>query len=869
MRTRIGCATLALAALSAALHAQRPAVDGVATPSSRLSADAVVERRGASGDRHAYVLDLHAGTFVEISASQEAAELRLTLVDPDDAEILAIDLPSLEPWPERLLFVAARPGGHRLDVTLTGRGALQGREHEYTIRVHAWRPATDRDRRRLRCFSATGHANQLARRPKPGIADLGAAIDAMKAATHCWQAEADADLEMATLASLAGLSALFSDFRLDSAAAHERLVAMLRAAGQARLELRYLDALTLEYNDDGRHDRCRDTAIEMQRLAATLGERRHEGLAFRRLAVAEFGLGNYESARKAAVEALEIARAVRDAGTLGVSHLLLGRIDELAGDYVAALVRYEEGLRASAGDRFASLSLTNALGFLHLRRGEHDAAASRFEARLAMAASYVQRDSEALARVGLGDVRLARGDREGAGQLYAAAAESLQRGMPGIRCIAIHRLGRHALAEHRLDDAAAHFAEMLAINQQLRNPPCEAEARAGIADVALARGELEAADAAARQVIDIVEQFREAAPSLESRALGFGALAPAFERAVDISMRRAARGDAAAAARGLVLNERALARALLDRLSELAWDEPDAVSDARTAERRRVREQWRVRVAQFQAASLTARDRDRAQVLQKEMTALELQLRDLDAAHAGPRPAGGPAGTDVDVVRRARLIRPTPIDPEGIQALLDDDTTLVEYALGERRSHLWVVTPRGMRALELAPRAEIESAALAVYRDLAASAGAARPGAEERRRTLARLVLAPAAPALAGRRLVVVATGALSLVPFAALPLEDGAAGAPTLLSRFEVVHVPSATTLATTRALAERRPRPTRPTSRPPCPASRSSWSGSRWGLEIARHAEKHEKRHALNKPYLSSLVPDISRFNNAIAHS
>ena len=356
-------------------------------------------------------------------------------------------------------------------------------------------------------------------------------------------------------------------------------------------------------------------------------------------------------------------------------------------------------------------------------------------------------------------------------------------------------------SDGRVDEAATHFAEMLTVNQQMGHPPCEAEAQAGIADVALARGDLKTADTAARQVIQIAEQFREAAPSLESRALGFGALAPAFDRAVEISMRIAENGDRAAAGRALVLNERALARGLLDHIVEAALEDPRRTPDAIALERRRIREQWRVRVAQYQVAALSQQNRERAKTLREEMTALDLQLRDLDAR------------SDDDDARRARLIRSPALELEAIQGLLDEDTTLVEYALGERQSYVWVVSAREMHALRLAPRAEIESIAHAVHRDLRTPATAVQPGADERRRTLSRLVLTPAASLLTGRRLVIVSAGALSLVPFAALPFDREPEDRSTLLSRFEVVHVPSATTLAAMRALTERRPRPSKHT--------------------------------------------------------
>ena len=52
--------------------------------------------------------------------------------------------------------------------------------------------------------------------------------------------------------------------------------------------------------------------------------------------------------------------------------------------------------------------------------------------------------------------------------------------------------------------------------------------------------------------------------------------------------------------------------------------------------------------------------------------------------------------------------------------LLDRDTLLLEYALGERRSWLWVVTAADFVTFELPPRSEIEAIARQAYRLLTA-----------------------------------------------------------------------------------------------------------------------------------------------------
>lgn len=160
--------------------------------------------------------------------------------------------------------------------------------------------------------------------------------------------------------------------------------------------------------------------------------------------------------------------------------------------------------------------------------------------------------------------------------------------------------------------------------------------------------------------------------------------------------------------------------------------------------------------------------------------------------------------------RAARLLRPAPLRLEEIQALLDADTVLLEYAVGRERSYLWTVSSRGIQSFTLAPRAEIEALARRVHEQLAAPLRPARTAAIQGRdadtdlRALSRLVIEPAAAVLT-RRIVLVVPGTLSLIPFGALPLD----GAGRLIERHEILQVPSAATLQAMRALTAGRPRP------------------------------------------------------------
>src|SRR5262249_56815522 len=49
------------------------------------------------------------------------------------------------------------------------------------------------------------------------------------------------------------------------------------------------------------------------------------------------------------------------------------------------------------------------------------------------------------------------------------------------------------------------------------------------------------------------------------------------------------------------------------------------------------------------------------------------------------------------------------------QTVLDEDTVLLEFALGEERSWLWAMTPHSVTSVELPPRRTIDAAARSLY----------------------------------------------------------------------------------------------------------------------------------------------------------
>jgi CHAT domain-containing protein len=144
----------------------------------------------------------------------------------------------------------------------------------------------------------------------------------------------------------------------------------------------------------------------------------------------------------------------------------------------------------------------------------------------------------------------------------------------------------------------------------------------------------------------------------------------------------------------------------------------------------------------------------------------------------------------------ASIAAPEPLAAADIQRLLDPDSILLQYTLGEERSFVLAVTRESIRAVELANRATVDAAARRAYENLQGVGGQPQPHLEE----LGRLVIEPVAQLIGRKRLLVVADGALQYVPFSVLTLA-GEAGSEQLIEQREIVSLPSLSVLAMQRA--------------------------------------------------------------------
>lgn len=148
----------------------------------------------------------------------------------------------------------------------------------------------------------------------------------------------------------------------------------------------------------------------------------------------------------------------------------------------------------------------------------------------------------------------------------------------------------------------------------------------------------------------------------------------------------------------------------------------------------------------------------------------------------------------------AALTQMQPLSANQVRRLLDSDTLLLEYALGEKHSYIWAITQTSIAGYELPKMAGIEALARRFYK-LLSSPNSTEAATDERRKSLRRVaaalskvILGPVALQLGNKRLLIVSDGALQYIPFSVLP--DPRKSTQPLLVDHEVVYAPSASVL-------------------------------------------------------------------------
>jgi CHAT domain-containing protein/tetratricopeptide (TPR) repeat protein len=494
---------------------------------------------------------------------------------------------------------------------------------------------------------------------------------------------------------------------------------------------------------------CRTAVERFQRAASSwraLHEPYEEGVALYGLALAYRFLGAHEDSLQFLERVLALMRRVGDPHGLVIAHSGLGWTYLYLDNYDIAASHFRQALsHRGAGDRRGTASDLFGLAWTDLLLLRPAEALATFNKALVLRTSALDRRGEALTLVG--------------------------------RAAALNKL-------RRWEEAVVATTAALEIHQNYPDRYGQADALTVKAWALLHGGQPQTA----------LDVFREAAEVRRGLGDAAGEAAALHGQAATLDRMRDQRSALELTDRALTLVESVRAERSDHDLRAMYFASVQELYDLRIG---LLLQQYRMtRDPEAARSAFAVSERARARSL------LDLLAR-RGASRGKPESGTGRRASDPSESAGTPGVHPVTI-PD-VQQMLDAETTLLAYAIGPSGSVLWAIAHDQFAIYELAPFPEIQRAARDLLEDIAdlpsrSTRGRSGnsddlEGIRQRANTLARLVLPEQAVRQAHRRIVVVPSGPLQLVPFELLPL-SAAPTAASLVDRHEIVGLPSASTI-------------------------------------------------------------------------
>ena len=802
IRERIFLAAALTAVLTAAgaAQSQQAAIDRL-----KLAERLTRTLQGSATDRMA--VPLAAGQFVRIDVMQIGTDVRVIFRDPDNHIVAEVDSPTGGYGPETVVAVVETAGDYSLEVSLSPGTSGKG---TYEVTLSEAREATAADRefvtahrlvrqalelRKKRTAEARRDVLELLGRSRDTFARFGdryqqalalvtmgitmaesgefrQALELSKQAADLCHLIGSLNLEGSARNNIGGMLDVLGDPRkaLDS---YRQAVSLFHAIGDITLEAVALSNIGKIQSDFGDWQKALEYYRQGLPLARQAGDSRREALLLNNSGTAYVALGDLERAAALFQQALGMRRALQDKHGEADTLRNLASIHTSQKQPVPALEGFQQALALylALGDRPAEAETRRLMGRAYAELGDLAQAEASARQALALERTLQRRRSVAQVMLVLSRIlELAGRPAEALQQAEPALAEVRALGDRNLEAVSLELMGRAESGQGNLAQARRHTAEALRL----------------------------------------IEETRGLAQSQQLRASFFASRQDAYGFYIDLLMRlRGTEPAGPLEALALETSERSHARSLLEMLAEAGGDIREGADPKLLDREREISNLLNAKGARL--LSLLGSNTPQSTALKQEVQALEGEYQDVLAAIRQNSP------------RYAALTQPVPLKLQQIQEeVLDADSLLLEYSLGEKRSYLWAVSRAGLRAWELPGREKIEAQVTEVATLLTARSAAPRmetAAVRQRRiaqadaalpeaaRRLSETIVAPAAAAMAGKRLLVVPDGALQRVPFAMLPLPGS--GEP-LLSAHEIVVLPSASALAVLRSeIAGRKPAP------------------------------------------------------------
>ena len=459
-----------------------------------------------------------------------------------------------------------------------------------------------------------------------------------------------------------------------------------------------------------------------------------------------------------------------------------------------AIVKYEEALKLyrEAGDREKEATTLHNIGFAYSELEEQQKALEYYTQSLRLSRVLGDRGGEATTLNNIGRVYSDLGEKQKALEYYSQSLPlSRAVGDRGGEATTLNNMGSVYSALGENQKALEYYSQSLPLNRAVGDRSREALTLYNMAYAKRDQNNLTEALNDIESSLKIIENLRTKIASPELRSSYFATVQDYYEFYIDLLMQlHKTNPKSGYDTKALEASERSRARSLLELLQESNANIREGISPDLLKQEKSLQQQLdAIEKQRIETISSPNLNPTKIAEIDKQRLALLQQYQQIQSQVRTASP------------RYAALTQPQPLTlPEIQKQILDENTILLQYSLGQDRSYLWVVTSTGLTSYELPKQVDIETAATAFRTAITSKDDKYIPQkVAVASANLGQLILQPAAAQLGNKRLLIVPDGVLHYTPFSALTL-DQTAGQNTkvpLIVEHEIITLPSASTLA------------------------------------------------------------------------
>ena len=762
------------------------------------------------GQRHVYLIAVPPGSHLNLAVNQLGIDVVLTIYRNSDEELIEIDKANGTRGSETLSLISDATVSYRLEIRAREEKAVAGR---YAVEITDVHPATPQDETRWKAEQSFVLGKQFLKQ-----AELSQAIEKYLESLKLWRSVKDAEGEAITLLNLA--NAYFTAGKTRQAWDHykeaEAIFQSLNDPFNTALTVLYIGMCTLALGDTAGALTQYNQALE---LFTKLDDQKYLAFALNEIGRVHYSQGQGVQARDYFLRAIEIRKSVDDRKGLAFSLNVVGRVlFYYFGEDEQAITYYEQALelQQEIRDERRMAQALDDIGRIYFSSGRHQEALDRYNTALTLQRKQHDDIGEAETLSYIGMVYTASGRYEEALRDYYQKALKIQQDSEDRvgEARTLHNMGMAYFSSGVYEKAINSLNAALKIWKDVLYRTAEAETHYALARVEMARGNLKEARGQIEEALPIVESLRTKIANQHLRISYFASVQNYYELYIDALMQMHKKSPADGLDKiALSVNERARGRALVDTLLQAQTDISRGVDPGLLKQQKDLERQL---TSRSQQRMLSDRQKpEEAAAIKNQLASLLVEYQRVGEQMLQKSPA------------YAALTQPRVLSVDDMQTKLDHGTVLLECALGDKRSYLWVVTGESVNSYELPGRTVIENAAkqlrealTARTKTMAGEGIAATMTRVEHADTEAwdsaaklseMLVLEKAVVQPAAKRVVIVSDGELQNVPFSMLPIPEtpvvkaelsgqkfgSLTGLVPLIAAYEVVMLPSVSVLA------------------------------------------------------------------------